>query len=166
MANETAGSLYAALFEDQLKEESARKASFESRGLAVISTSAALVSLLLALAALVSGADTFDLPPEARVFLIMSCILFVAAALLGLSTNWPLAYRQLAIVDLKSLLDEKLWEGSFAVASRRVAEARAGVLQQARKLNRLKGRLLLAGMLVEVTAVVALAGSVVVILAK
>lgn len=166
MASDTAGSIYAALFEDQLKEESARKASLESRGLAVISTSAALVSLLLALAALLTKGANFELPGAARAPLVLSCVLFVGAALLGLSANWPLNYRQLAVADLRGLLSEELWEGSSAVASRRVAEARAGVLETARKLNHVKGRLLIAAMLAEVAAVAALASSVVVILAQ
>lgn len=164
--SETAGSIYGALFEDQLKEEYARKTSFESRGLAVISTSAALVTLLLALGALVSKTDTFDLAPDATVFLIASCVLFVVATVLGLSTNWPLSYKQLAIDDLDRLLDDKFWGQSSGEARRHVAEGRFGVLERARKLNGLKGNLLLAGMAVEVAATVALACSVILLLVK
>jgi hypothetical protein len=163
--SDNAGAVYAALVDEQLQEENRRKASFEARGLAVITTSAALVSLLFGLTGVVTQSDSFELGGTPRSFLILSAALFVAAAVLGLSSNWPLKYQQVEIDNLRQLTSEQYWDGEGSVARRRVAEVRVNILARSRSLNLLKGKLLLAAILVEVLAVLALAISAVAIVA-
>jgi hypothetical protein len=160
----SAGPVYATLVENQLGEETARKTSFEARGITVITTSAALVGLLFGFSALVAGADTFTLPPAAVVFLSTSATLFVVAAILSIVCNWPLKYRQVELADLRRLTNEQFWWGEEAVAKRRVAEARVEILSRARELNAIKGRFLLAAMMIEVIAIGALAVGVIIII--
>ncbi|OPY77672.1 MAG: hypothetical protein A4E65_02654 [Syntrophorhabdus sp. PtaU1.Bin153] len=166
-AGETAGgSVYGPLIKSQLAEEAGRKTSFEQRGVAVITTSGVLVSLLFGLAAVVTKSDTFVLPIPAKNFLVVSLILFVLAAVAGIISNWPLRYLQVEVSELKRFIEPKLWSGSSETAARRVAEAQVAVLARSRKLNLLKGRALLAGMILEVAAVVSLAMAVGFILLK
>jgi hypothetical protein len=65
-----AGYLYADLVKEELAREQARKTSLEQRGLSVISTSGALVSLLFALLAFVENAGHLVIPPVGRLVLI------------------------------------------------------------------------------------------------
>lgn len=160
----SAGSVYAVLVENQLAEEATRKESFESRGVMVITTSAALVGLLFGFSALVTKGDDLQLQSAAIAFLTASAFLFVAAAILSILCNWPLRYRQVALDELERLTQEQYWNGDETVASRRVAEVRVMILGSARTLNALKGRFLLAAMTLEVLAVAALAAGISVIL--
>lgn len=164
--SENAGAIYASLVDSQLDEENRRKASFEARGIAVITTSAALVSLLFGILGAVANSDSFELGGASRGFLITSAVLFVAAAVAGLSSNWPLKYQQVEVDNLRQLTTQQYWDGEASVASRRVAEVKVEVLSRARGLNRLKGRLLLMGLFVEVLAVLALAISVIAMVAS
>jgi hypothetical protein len=148
--------VYAALVDQQADEERQRKAGLEARGLALITTSAALVSLLFGLAAVVTDSDSFQLTEASKIFLIASTGFFVFAAVLGLGSN---------IANLRDLTSEEYWSGDETVASRRVAQVRVSILARARKMNLRKGRLLLAGILVEVLAVLSLAVSVIVMVA-
>jgi hypothetical protein len=157
--------VYAALVDQQADEERQRKAGLEARGLALITTSAALVSLLFGLAAVVTDSDSFQLTEASKIFLIASTGFFVFAAVLGLGSNWPFRYQQVDIANLRDLTSEEYWSGDETVASRRVAQVRVSILARARKMNLRKGRLLLAGILVEVLAVLSLAVSVIVMVA-
>jgi hypothetical protein len=166
-AGETAGgNVYVPLIESQLSEEASRKTSFEQRGVAVITTSGVLVSLLFGFAAVVTKSNTFVLPVPAKDFLVVSLVLFVLAAVAGIISNWPLRYLQLEVSELKRFMEPKIWSGSSETAARRIAEAQVGVLARARRLNFLKGSALLVGMIFEVSAVISLAMAVAFILLK
>ena len=95
-----AGSVDGPLLADALAAETAQKASIEQRGLAVITTSGVLVSLLVALSALLLGRDYEFLHPGTKVLLILAVAAFVAAAGLGLATNAPRRYWGLSDEDL------------------------------------------------------------------
>ena len=166
-AGETAGgNVYAPLIESQLAEEASRKTSFEQRGVAVITTSGVLVSLLFGLAAVVTKSENFVLPIQAKDLLVGSLVLFVLSAVAGIISNWPLRYVQLEVSDLERFTEPKIWSGSSETAARRVAEAQVMVLARARRLNLLKGSALLVGMIFEVAAVISLALAVTFILLR
>jgi len=152
--------VYAPLLESQLTEESSRKSSFEQRGVAVITTSGVLVSLLFGLAAVVTDAKGFALPGGSRVLLLVALILFILAAVGGIISNWPVKYLQVRIENLQRLVDAVNWSGPPKIASRRVAEAQVAILAHARRRNELKGYALIAAMITQVLAVVALAAAV------
>lgn len=149
--------VYLPLVEEQLQEEQLRKGSLEQRGLAVITTSGVLVSLLFAIAAVVTESNDFVLPSASRAFIVIALMFFIIAAVGGIAANAPLDYRQVSIKDLRRFVGEETWSGPADIASRRVVEAKVSILARARELNVLKGKALFAAIISEVIAVIILA---------
>ena len=137
---EGAGEVFAPFVRDQLGEERDRKSSLEQRGLAVITSSGAFVTLVLAVAALVTGAKDFELSDGARHWLLGALIAFVAAAVLGVLCNAPLEYNEPGST-MESWL-EKHWEGTAGAALKATALADLQTLRVARNKNGGKARLL------------------------
>jgi hypothetical protein len=159
------GSVYAGLIAQQLVDEQARKASLEQRGLAVITTSGVLVSLLFGLGAVVlKRAETLGLPLAARLLLVAALAAFVAAAGLGLATNLPRTYTVVALADLRRMVTPGLWDRAERPAARRVAENRVELLAVARQLNGTKAQLLQWAVGAETTGVALVAAAVAVLL--
>jgi hypothetical protein len=146
------GTLYADFISKQLDEEEKRRTSLEQRGISVISTSGALVTLLFGLAALVTGRQGFELPGSARAMLFVALGFFFVAALLAIATNAPLRYVDVRTDDLRRAV-EQLWGDTRADAERRISATQVRVLAETKRLNNLKGKLLLAAMCGEVIAV-------------
>jgi len=162
---DTAGSVYAQLIGEQVTEERQIKASLEQRGITVITTSAALVSLLFGLAAVVTANKHFVLPALGRVLLVLALLCFLAAAVQGIRTNWILSY-EVAVDDLKRLASPQWWDRPSSPAERRAAEVRIAILESARAANDQKAALLQQAMVCEVAAVFFVAAAVAVILAS
>ena len=173
--------VYSGLIDAELERAEARKASIEQRGLAVITTAATLVTLLFALAAVVTGATEFVLPSSARHRLDQALISLFVAGVAALGTNFPLIYkgvrpynrnakvRKWKLPDKKSkrglewLVREK-WGESSRIASRRTAVTRLALLQSAKRLNNIKGWFLFAAVCAEVVGLVFVALAVRIIL--
>ena len=152
--------IYADYIKEQLEAQEARKVSLEQRGLAVITTSGALVTLLFGLTALtVRRASTFVIPDSSAALLVAALVFFVLAALLAIVTNLPRSYEGVTVDALRKAVKER-WEDSEAVASEMVALTRLKMLASARSNNDLKGRALVAAMACEILAV-ALVGAAV-----
>jgi hypothetical protein len=98
------------------------------------------------------------------VFLAFALGLFVLAAVGGIISNWPLRYHQIDHENLRLLIGEEYWNANPEIGTLRVAEVEVSILERARKLNRFKARALLAAMLLQILAAVALAISVTIIL--
>lgn len=160
----SAGSVYAALIAEQLAEERARKASIEARGLSVITTSGALVTLLFGLGSLISGVEGYALPVAGSWLLLGALAAFLLAALAAIVANFPLRYREVSVGGLRRLTAPEWWTNTEPAAARRAAEARLNVLERARSTNAFKATALIAAMVVEVIAVVLVAAAVAVIL--
>jgi hypothetical protein len=80
----TGPEVYGLFISEELKGEIARKASLEARGLAVVTSSATLITAILALGTLASGRDTFE-PKDLTVALLIAALgAFICSALLGL----------------------------------------------------------------------------------
>jgi hypothetical protein len=156
--------VYAPLLENLLTQERARKSSLEQRGQAVITTSGVLVSLLVALAAVVTNATVFTLPGASRKLFIGALILFVLAAVSGIISNSPLAYRGMRTEDLHRIVAVKNWYGAPEIAAQRVAQSRVAILERTRKLNHIKAYALFTALVFQVLAVMALAASVTIML--
>jgi nitrate reductase NapE component len=145
--------LYAAYIRDQLVVQEARKSSLEQRGLAVITTSGALVTLLFGLTALTTErAATFDIPGLAATFLTVAIAFFVLAALSALLTNLPRSYQGVTVDALREAVKNR-WDDTEAEASRMVALTQLKVLASAKAVNTQKGYFLVAGMVFEIVAV-------------
>lgn len=150
-------SVYDELLKDELASEDDRKSSLEQRGLAVITTSGVLVTLLFGLAALSTKSEsTFDLSGFAESALAVGLIFFVLAAIFGLRTNAPRDYEQASPSDIKLLLDEEPISDDDA-ARIDVAHVRVDELTAARARNGEKADLVLWAMRFEVLAVTAVA---------
>lgn len=154
-----AASAYSPLIDTQLAEERRAKDSLEQRGLAVITSSGTLVSLLFGFAALVESATSLRLSAPTKVLLIASMILFISAVILGVFVNRPRDYEDVPAGALKTLVKE--WTDRDPIeASREVADVLVRIIAAARKSNDKKSELLSRAIALEVFAVVALGLSV------
>jgi hypothetical protein len=134
--------------------------SLEQRGLAVITTSGVLVTLLFGLTALsVRRATTFVIPNTAAGLLIAALVCFVLAALCAIFTNLPRSYEGVTVDALRGAVRER-WTDSEAVASEMVALTRLKTLASAKTNNDAKGIALVVAMCLEILAV-ALVGAAV-----
>lgn len=160
-ADETgrAGSVYLEYFTAILKSQDDRKASIESRGLSVITTSGALVTLLFGLTALLTKAQDYELPKQAHGPLGVALALFGLAALLALASNMPLpGYKNADESQFKAIFDE--WDKPKDVAEKNVAYTRGQWYAAASKVNGWKANLLVGAITSEVFAMVAVAMAV------
>jgi hypothetical protein len=166
VSTDIAGVAYADLIKDQLTQERARKASIEARGIGIITTSGALVTLLFAVPALATtSAATYTLPSGARVLLVISVFLFLIAALAGLMANMPTPYDEVHEDGLDDMVKPTWWsDADKASADRAVAAARVGIIKSGREASSQKAWFVIVGIGVEVAAVTVLAAAAVVIL--
>lgn len=149
---------------EQLEAEDKRKGSLEQRGLAVVTTSGALVTLLFGLAALsTKAAATFELEDAAKLPLTIALVLFVLASIFALLTNWPLNYHSVTPADVRKSVKQKP-PPTEERALKDMALTRLTVLEVARKKNTLKGWLLIVAMSLEVLAVTAVAVAIAIVI--
>lgn len=139
--NQTGGSVLAAYVTSVLVEERGTKASLEGRGITLITSSGAFVTLVLAIAALVSDGSVNG---PARVLLMLASVCFQAAAVMGVQVNRPIDYMEPTAASLTELVQEN-WGASIASAARAVAKSEAETLEAARKNNAGKAKLLHRG---------------------
>jgi len=152
---------YADYLKDQLTAEDARKASLEQRGLAVISTSGALVTLLFGLVALSTKArQTFRLEEEPKYLLAVAVGVFLLAAACALATNAPVSYERVKPDAIKGRLKEQPLRDEGA-AKRDIALTSVKVLRDAKARNQTKAMLLFAALILEVVAVALVAAAMV-----
>jgi nitrate reductase NapE component len=147
------GTLYAEYIKDLLDAQEARKAALEQRGLAVISTSGALVTILFGLTAISKRESTFVIPNSAAALLVAALVFFVLAALSAIVTNLPRSYAGVQVEPLRDAVQNR-WEDSETRASKMVALTRLKVLATAKEKNEQKGVALVVGMSFEIVAVV------------
>lgn len=150
---------YAAFVAELLASQEARKSSIEQRGVAVITTSGALVTALFALVALLTKSNGYTLPKSAHGWLGIALVLFAAAGVLALLTNLPLNYASVSADDVLGRAKSH-WGWPSTKALRELTSTRADLLRRASRLNSCKAWLLLAAMLAEVTAVICVAYAV------
>lgn len=163
-AVETEGTEYAAYVAKLLDRQDTTKTSLETRGLAVITTSGTLVTLVFGLTALLTKAGDYELPSEANPWIGGALAAFVAAAVLGLAVNWPRSYDAPDFDDSKTVLD--VWADAASGARRRVTATRLKEYRKAQRVNGQKARLLAAAMTAQVLAVSLLCTAVGVVIDK
>jgi hypothetical protein len=156
----SAPALYGGYLRVQLAEQDARKASFEQRGLSVVTTSGALATLLFGLAAFTATKKSHDhLPHDARLALVVALILFVVAGILALLTNLPVAY-EVPSAEMILNLAERDPPHTDVEAQRELAKVYARIVKDAKQKNGQKGWLLFGALLFEVGAILAVAVAV------
>jgi hypothetical protein len=144
---------------DLLAVEDKRRDSLEARGSSMITVSASLVTLLVALGAFVTDRRGFKLPDAARPPLSVAVVAFVVAAVLGIATYIPQPARMTDPVALSGLLP-KYWSKGDDFAQKKIAVTRLEQLAALQKANDWKARALLAAVAVQLVAVGALAWAV------
>jgi len=157
-----AGTIYGELIEKLITEEGGRKASFEQRGITVITSSGVFVSLVFGIGA-VATSQHFSVSASVRTVLSVAVAAFALAAVAGIVANWPMKYQDLTLEQLEKWVTPTLWEKRADPAARRAAEARVNVLRRARGRNARKARALITAMVLQVIAIGLVAAAVVLI---
>lgn len=136
-------------------EERGRKQSLESRGTALVTSSGAFVSVVLAVATL---ADTraLDVPRDAVLSLAAAVACLLAAAVCGVLANMPTGYQEPDAAELARYIDD-YWDADGSAAARVVATNSADNLKSARTANATKATVLRVGTAVEAAGLVLLA---------
>jgi hypothetical protein len=136
-----------------LASEESRKSSLETRGIAVITTSGALISLLLGLIAAIKGTKSFTLPVSAHAPFLIGGVLFGIAAAFGIVANVPFFYKSVNPTSLESATAD-LWHDTPEEAELMVASSQIGIYASARRANSLKAIFVLTGLTAEVSALI------------
>ncbi len=160
MPDTDAGRAYGQLIADQLMEERSRKASLEARGVAVITTSTALATLLFALTAGLTATSKFKLPVSAKLPLLLTLVTFVFSAAFSLAANLPLRYREPTPAGLAKLVNSDYWKAPVEIGEIRVAEAQVASIAAARSANNLKVMLIVGAIFFELLAIPFLAWAI------
>jgi hypothetical protein len=138
MADEasSAGHLISALIAKELENSRTTATSVQARGLAVISTSGTLVTLLFGLSALATKTQNLTLTSGMRMPLYLAAIFLVLAAVAGLATNAPRRKDLVAFTSLRRILDsDQDWNAPAFHAERAIARAQLTIAETARNLS-------------------------------
>lgn len=149
------------LLVDQLADERAKKASLEQRGVAVISTSGALVTITLGFVALATRDGSPRLQSTVVLLLLTALAGLVAASAAGLLVNLPARTPVVDAGDLADIATGAAWETSDLDSSRTEYQLQARILIGLRDVNQTRARVLFLALLLEVLALVLMTTSVV-----
>jgi hypothetical protein len=149
--------VYAAYVTAEVAAQTERKKSLEARGVTVVTTSGALVTLLFGFASLSTKAhETFSVPHAARGWLIAALCVFAAAAILGLFASLPLNYQRITTRALDAQLAKRP-PVSAVRAQRAIARTDLKNIEAAKVKNTYKAWLVFAGVALEGVGVLLLA---------
>lgn len=152
------------LVEDQLSEERSLKSSLEARAIGVITSSGALATLLLALAALVTRPAAYELPDLARVALAVTLAAFTSAVVLAIFAARPGTYFQVLTESLRAAASESAMARPAQEGDVAIAAVLIDVIEGGRQANRRKAGFLKAAVTAEAVAAVLLAAVVGIVL--
>jgi hypothetical protein len=161
-----AGQLIADLIARELDAEQSATASLQARGLAVISSSGTLVTLLFGLSAVATTAQHFKLPATAKPPLYVAAVLLVAAAVAGIATNAPRSSELTSLLRLRPLLEPPYWDYPAGPARQEVARTQLTVALAARAANRVRARFLFAGIILEIAGIASTMVAVIALIAQ
>lgn len=156
--------IYLSYVNEQVAREDARKESLERRGLALVTASGAIVTLLFALAALTIKSSSYTLPHSSKVLLIAAVAAFFAAALCAIGTNYPFKYEEPLPEELRAAIRER-WSDPETEVARNAALTQVKVWKSAREKNGKKAGWLLAGIVGQLVGVFLVAAAVALALA-
>jgi hypothetical protein len=149
------GVVYSDFLLERLSAEEARKASLELRGLSVVTTSGALVTATFAITAIVTNRPSFKVSHSIMALLTGVAGAFLISALLAVSTNLPLRYREIDVTGTVQLMRAH-WSDDSPTALARITATRGSLLLSVRESNNRKSILLLVAMLAEAIAILLL----------
>lgn len=155
------GKTYAAFIEAEVEAERDRRAAFDARGQALITTSGVLVTLLTGVASLVKTAGTPRFPPVVIITTGAALLLFAAAAGCGVVVGWNRRYAVTRSSTLDTMVEDH-WTDDEVDARNNVASLMVRTLETLRPSNGFKARWLAAGLVIQVIALVTLGTAAVV----
>jgi hypothetical protein len=150
--SESYNAAYSAYFEAELKAERDRKSALDTRGNALVAASASLTALLAGVGALLRTGRNVGIPGFVTPLVIMTLIFFVCAALCGIAVQWNWRYPVTDTSGLYEMLDDH-WQDPETRARRTVARITINTVDKLRAGNNRKERLLRAGYVSQVVAI-------------
>lgn len=150
------GAVYSDVVQDLLASEEKRREALTARGMSVITISGALVTLLLGLAALVTGSSRVRLNTAGLALVAASVIAFAVSAMLALVTYAPLRERGPAVGELGMVLRET-WDEGADFARKKVVATRLLLIKTTQDANDRRASALLAAVGAQAVAVILLA---------
>jgi hypothetical protein len=157
------GEIFAEHVAKNLEAEFERRKTLEARGGTIITTSAAMLALIVAVSALLLGKDKVVLASAAAPILVVtSLITFVIANVLAIFVqNYSLAYTITADETLDDMTGSR-WTSTEDNARRVCVQRQVNTIKSLRQGNTWKARLAYAGLFVEVVAIGLLASAAIV----
>ncbi|MFC8081080.1 hypothetical protein ACFUN8_36740 [Streptomyces sp. NPDC057307] len=155
----TAGDVIGEFISAQLDVVRARRASLEARGLAVITSSGALVTLQLALVTLLPQAP--EAPhPAGRALIAASTVSFLAATIGGVFSNLPRKAFHVSPQSLLPHISPDFWDASEKEARKAITTIQLKVLISAERTTRVKARTVLISFCCEMAGISCLTAAV------
>jgi len=160
---ESGGPLYLEYVKTVLERERERSASLQQRGIAVITTSGTLVTLLFGLTTLSTKAESFVLPEMAKPWLRFAMLFFLIAACVGIVTNMT---GGIGPIDWDKYLKEAsgAWGEQADVVAPKVTGAYIEIVRISLRINRSRSYILTFAFVTEVLAIACVAQALSVVL--
>jgi len=158
-SEETAAPVLTALVRAELANEMLRKTSLEQRGVAVITSSGTLITLIFAIGT-VAGARPFVATGHTRAALLTALLCLIGAAIAGILVNWPWQADSVSVDKpdgLRDLIEPNIFHGEEKAVDRRIVKVQVDQIDRMRRVNGWKAKALLAGLALEVLASLAVA---------
>ncbi len=157
------GKSYSAFVELELKTERDRRAAYDARGQAIITTSAGLVTLLVALATLVRSAGSVAFPHAARLPLVLVLAGLASAAALGILASWNFRYAAVKSATL-GVMVRAHWKDHEVDARNSIATMQILTVDSLRKANNRKALLVSWALVAQLAALLALGAVVLLVI--
>lgn len=149
------GETYAKFIEAELKTEMERRASLDARGLGIVTSSTALITLMFSLSVLITGKDyTFGVLGQGGV--VVSLLLFIVAGVLGIAANQAREYEVTHEDTLYEMLGAH-WTDDEVDARNTCAYRNVVSIQSLRRGNESKAEQITWALFFQVAAITALA---------
>jgi hypothetical protein len=164
VSKEDQGQTYLAFIQRELQAERERRRFLDARGIAVITTSGSLTTLLAAVGAFVSSRSSFRFPSDAVGPLILTLTAFAVAAANGIMVTAGRLYAVATPDQLNTMLTDK-WNTDEVDARNYVARLDVKTIDSLRDGNNTKAGWLTAAIISQVVGLLALTVAVYTILA-
>lgn len=157
------GAQYAAFIDGELKRENDRRSSLIARASTAVTASAGLVTLVLALFAVVIGKDA-TITGSAKIGVTVAVVALLVSAICALEAGRPRKkLDQTAVTTLRTLIDDDNWKAHEVDARWQTANITIEQISDLREGSKTRGKLLRAAGILQVVAVAALGFSTVVV---
>lgn len=159
------GTAYGQFVDQELTAERTRQTNLNARGAAVVTTCSSLVTLLAGVGAFVSAQTGYVVPKAAIIPLAVTLAGFAAASICGILAGRATGH-EVATVDTLELMRTDHWVDNEVDALCNVVYLKIRTIASLRTGSDAKARWLLAALILQVVAAIALSVAIGVILAS